>query len=232
MINVRFDAFRWHLNATSTLIRRFREPMATLVVEPDKRVYRIYCALELNLRIKPRKRLKRDKPDALAVPEAPSITWLMDFMADRLGDWGTFRLLNVLDDFNREGLGIEIDFSLLAERVIRSFDRIIEWRGKPGMGRRRMSRRWRSSWHPKKAALSAGRILRSAAWRTSTWVGKGLGQSVIASPGCRACDRFCLTPEAAVGRAGRFCCVPKLGGLVSSSTDIGACARALSGRLC
>ena len=39
-----------------------------------KRVYRIHCELELNLRIKPRKRLKRDKPDALAVPEAPDVT--------------------------------------------------------------------------------------------------------------------------------------------------------------
>ena len=48
-------------------------------------VRRIYCELELNMRIKPRKRLKRDKPDALAVPEAPNITWSMDFMADRLG---------------------------------------------------------------------------------------------------------------------------------------------------
>ena len=56
----------------------------------------------------------------------------MDFMADRLGDGRQFRLLNVLDDFNREGLGIEVDFSLPAERVIRSLDRIIEWRGKPG----------------------------------------------------------------------------------------------------
>ena len=37
-----------------------------------KRVYRIYCELELNLRIKPRKRLKRDKPDALAVPDTNS----------------------------------------------------------------------------------------------------------------------------------------------------------------
>ena len=57
-----------------------------------KRVYRIYCELELNLRIKPRKRLKRDKPDALAVPELPDMTWSMDFMADRLGDGRAFRL--------------------------------------------------------------------------------------------------------------------------------------------
>jgi putative transposase len=97
-----------------------------------KRVYRIYRALELNLRIKPRKRLKRDKPDALAVPESANLVWSMDFMADRLGDGRAFRLLNVLDDFNREGLGIEVDFSLPAERVIRSLERIIEWRGKPG----------------------------------------------------------------------------------------------------
>ncbi|MDP2050067.1 MAG: IS3 family transposase [Cypionkella sp.] len=97
-----------------------------------KRVYRLYCELELNLRIKPRKRLKREKPDVLAVPEAPNVTWSMDFMADRLGDGRAFRLLNVLDDFNREGLGIEVDFSLPAQRVTRSLDRIIEWRGKPG----------------------------------------------------------------------------------------------------
>ena len=56
----------------------------------------------------------------------------MDFMADQLGDGRAFRLLNVLDDFNREELGIEVDFSLPAERVIRSLDHIIEWRGKPG----------------------------------------------------------------------------------------------------
>ncbi len=87
-----------------------------------KRVYRIYCALELNLRIKPRKRLKRDKPDALAVPDAPNMTWSMAFMADRLGDGRQFRLLNLLDDFNHEGLGIEVDFSLPAERVIVSLD--------------------------------------------------------------------------------------------------------------
>ena len=97
-----------------------------------KRVHRIYRALELNLRIKPRKRLKRDKPEAFVVPDAPNNTSSMDFMADRLGDDRQVRLLNVLDDFNREGLGIEVYFSLAAERVIRSLDRIIERRGKPG----------------------------------------------------------------------------------------------------
>ena len=96
-----------------------------------KRVYRIYCELELNLRIKPKKRLKRDKPDALAVPVTPNHTWSMDFMADQLADGRSFRALNVLDDFNREGLGIEVDFSLPAERVVRSLNQIIEWRGKP-----------------------------------------------------------------------------------------------------
>ncbi len=55
----------------------------------------------------------------------------MDFMHDQLEDGRCFRLLNVIDDFNREALGIEIDFSLPAERVIRALDQIIEWRGKP-----------------------------------------------------------------------------------------------------
>ena len=96
-----------------------------------KRVCRILCELELNLRIKLRKRLKRDKPDALAVLDAPNLTWSMDFMGDRLGDGRAYWLLNVLDDFNREGLGIEVDFSQPAERVIRSLNWIIEWRGKP-----------------------------------------------------------------------------------------------------
>jgi putative transposase len=96
-----------------------------------KRVYRIYRELELNLRIKPKKRLVREKPEPLAVPETINHVWSMDFMHDRLEDGRAFRLFNVIDDFNREGLGIEVDFSLPAERVIRSLEQIIEWRGKP-----------------------------------------------------------------------------------------------------
>lgn len=96
-----------------------------------KRVYRIYRELELNLRIKPKKRLIREKPERLAVPTAINQSWSMDFMHDQLSDGRSFRLLNVIDDFNREGLGIEVDFSLPAGRVIRALNQIIEWRGKP-----------------------------------------------------------------------------------------------------
>jgi len=96
-----------------------------------KRVYRIYKELELNLRIKPKKRIQRETPQPLRVPTAPNDVWSMDFMHDNLSDGRSFRLFNVIDDFNREGLEIEADFSLPSQRVIRSLERIIEWRGKP-----------------------------------------------------------------------------------------------------
>jgi putative transposase len=96
-----------------------------------KRVYRIYCELELNLRIKPKKRLIRSKPVPLTQPHAINQSWSMDFMHDQLSDGRSFRTFNVIDDFNREGLCIEVDFSLPSERVIRALDQVIEWRGKP-----------------------------------------------------------------------------------------------------
>jgi len=95
-----------------------------------KRIYRIYKELELILRIKPRKRLNREKPEPLAEPEEVNQVWSMDFMHDQLSDGRTFRVLNVIDDYNREALGMEIDFSLPSERVIRALKRIIEWRGR------------------------------------------------------------------------------------------------------
>ena len=96
-----------------------------------KRVYRIYRELELNLRIKPRRRIRRKHPGVLDVPTTENQVWSMDFMSDQLVSGKTFRTFNVIDDYNREGLGIEVDLSLPAARVIRALDQIIEWRGKP-----------------------------------------------------------------------------------------------------
>jgi len=73
-----------------------------------KRVYRIYWELELNLRIKPRRRLKRDRPDPLGEATAVNQVWSMDFMSDSLADGRTLRTFNVIDDYNCEGLEIEV----------------------------------------------------------------------------------------------------------------------------
>ncbi len=71
-----------------------------------KRVYRIYREVELNLRIKPNKRLVWEAPQPLQVPESINRVWSMDFMHDQLSDGRNYRLFNALDDFNGEGLGI------------------------------------------------------------------------------------------------------------------------------
>ena len=78
------------------------------------------------MRIKPKKRLVRQKPDSLIVPKTINQCWSMDFVHDQLENGKTYRLFNVIDDCNREGLGMEIDFSLPAARVIRAPDQIIE----------------------------------------------------------------------------------------------------------
>lgn len=96
-----------------------------------KRVYRIYREPELNLRIKPKQRIKRDKPEALSVPVAINQVWSMDFMSDSLIDGRTLRTFNVIDDYNREGLAIDVDLSMPSLRVIRSLEQVMEWRGKP-----------------------------------------------------------------------------------------------------
>ena len=96
-----------------------------------KRGYRIYRELELNLRIKPRKQLKLDRPDPLDVPSAPNQMWSMDLISDTLLDGRKLRTFNVIDDYNREGLAIDVDLSLPSARVVRSLEQIIEWRGKP-----------------------------------------------------------------------------------------------------
>ena len=74
-----------------------------------KRVYRIYRELELNLRIKPKKRIVRERPEPLSVPTAINQVWSINFMSDSLTDGRKLRTFNVLDDYNREGLEIEVD---------------------------------------------------------------------------------------------------------------------------
>ena len=96
-----------------------------------KRVYRVYCEMKLNLRVKPKKRLPKRYVTPLSQPEAANLSWSLDFTSDSLASGRAFRTLNILDDFNREVLWIEVDTSLPAQRVIRTLEMIASWRGYP-----------------------------------------------------------------------------------------------------
>lgn len=98
-----------------------------------KRVYRIYCELGLNIRIKPRKRIPCGEMKALSQPLQRNYCWSMDFMTDALSDGRAFRTLNILDDFNREALLIEPRHSFPATQVIRQIDQLAVERGYPEM---------------------------------------------------------------------------------------------------
>jgi putative transposase len=96
-----------------------------------KRLWRVYCQLKLNLPRKKKKRLPERVKQPLIVPATANQMWSMDFMLDVLTDGRSFRTLNVMEDYNREALAIEADFSLPARRVIRCLERLIERHGKP-----------------------------------------------------------------------------------------------------
>ncbi len=96
-----------------------------------KRVYRVYCEMKLNLRVKPKKRLPKRKANPLVHPNEANLSWSLDFTSDSLSCGRAFRTLNIIDDFNREILWIEADTSLPALRVIRTLEMIASWRGYP-----------------------------------------------------------------------------------------------------
>ena len=96
-----------------------------------KRIYRVYTMLRLNLRRKSKRRIPSRHPLPLAVPEQANICWSMDFMSDTLAHGHRYRTFNVLDDFNREVLGIDINSGIRAERVTQYLDQIAAWRGYP-----------------------------------------------------------------------------------------------------
>ena len=98
-----------------------------------KRVYRVYCELGLNIRVKPRKRIPKGEAKTLVQPLQPNICWSMDFMSDALSYGRKFRTFNVIDDYNRECLLIEPSFSLPAHKVIQLLDQLAIERGYPEM---------------------------------------------------------------------------------------------------
>ncbi|WP_244669430.1 IS3 family transposase, partial [Xanthomonas phaseoli] len=96
-----------------------------------KRIYRVYKAMRLNLRRAAKRRLPKRERVALYVPRLPDTVWSVDFMSDALACGRRFRTFNVVDDFNREVLHIEVDTSINSHRLVRVFEQIKHDHGLP-----------------------------------------------------------------------------------------------------
>lgn len=96
-----------------------------------KRTQRLYREHKLSLRRRSRRRLPKRVRQVLLQPVRPNQCWSMDFMSDTLASGRPYRTFNVIDDYARDALSIEIDFSLTAPRVIRVLDLLCEVHGQP-----------------------------------------------------------------------------------------------------
>ena len=101
------------------------------VIEKSSEANRIYRQLQLNMRRKGKRRLPSRAPVRLEAQTVVNGCWSVDFMGDALMHGQRFRTFNVLDDFSREVLAVEVDTNVPTARIIRVFDRIAAWRGYP-----------------------------------------------------------------------------------------------------
>ncbi len=115
-----FDEYYWRIRREGYVWNR-------------KRVLRVYRKMKLGLRRKRKRPYPVRDPKPLEEQTKPNEVWSLDFMSDSLDDGRRIRVLNVIDDYNREALVTEVGISFPSERVVRILDQLIEERGKPKM---------------------------------------------------------------------------------------------------
>lgn len=96
-----------------------------------KRVHRIYRAEGLQLRARRKRGVRYVRGNAVPTVTRPNERWSLDFVHDVLSTGRKFRSLTIVADFTRESIGIEVDFSLTSDRVIRVLSRLAAQRGLP-----------------------------------------------------------------------------------------------------
>jgi putative transposase len=127
---------RTRLRELAEVRRRFGYRRLQVLLEREgwqvnhKRVYRLYVEEKLALRHK-RGRKRSGVRQPLAEPVAANQVWSVDFMTDALSSGRRFRTLNIVDDYTRECLAIEVDTSLSGARVVRVLEELKKQRGLP-----------------------------------------------------------------------------------------------------
>lgn len=129
------DELRQKLRELAMVRRRFGYRRLHAVLRREgwtinhKRIYRLYVEEKLWVRKRNRRRRVSVPRRAMLPPTGANQTWSLDFVSDALATGRRFRTLNIVDDYTREALGIEVDTSLGGVRVCRVLDRLKIERG-------------------------------------------------------------------------------------------------------
>jgi putative transposase len=131
------EALRGRLCELAAFKRRYGYRRLHVLVKREgwtvnhKRLFRIYQEAGLAVRRRKRKRIAGIERQTKAPSLAPNQSWSMDFVSDGLADGCRLRCLNIVDDFTKECLAIEVDTSLPGSRVVSVLERLAEMRGLP-----------------------------------------------------------------------------------------------------
>lgn len=131
------DPLRERLHALAVQRPRFGYRRLAILLRREgvdanhKRIWRVYRDAGLSVRRKRRKRIAWASRPERCVAAMPNARWSMDFMSDSLVDGRSLRVLNIVDDFSRRAVAMEVDLSLPAQRVIRALEEASELYGSP-----------------------------------------------------------------------------------------------------
>ncbi len=132
------EQLKQRLKELAALRRRYGYRRLTVLLRKEgnvvnhKRVYRIYTQENLKLRKRTRKRIAGQRYTPETMLTAANQRWSMDFVMDTLAAGSRrFRTLNIVDEFTRECIAIEVDTSITGSRVVRVLERLAQTRGLP-----------------------------------------------------------------------------------------------------